>query len=524
MMESMFRWLLGLLLVAVLAFSALYVAAGRGTPPVLTIAKPDRFVGQTGDLEVTAEAPGARFTTLVVALEQNGKSTLLFRLGDDGSTLDTGNPNRLRVSRAIGKRDFPELQQGAGRIVVSASRPGLLRLRTLSSTVSKDFQVRLEPPRIAVLSTKHYVNHGGSEMVVYTATPPDVMSGVRVGDVEYRGFPLAGAGDGVHAAFFALLHDQPLDTRIQAFAKDEAGNESKVSFVDNVFEKPFKTSRIVLDDKFINRVVPEILEHSPELKLATPAEGSPEMLQAFLKINGELRKINADEIAAFASKTSATKLWEGPFVQLGNSQVEARFADHRTYLYGGKEVDQQVHLGFDLAVTEHVPVHAANAGTVVNASWLGIYGNCVVIDHGMGVQTLYGHLMSFDVKVGDKVERGQQIGRSDSTGLAGGDHLHFTQLVGGRMVNPVEWWDPHWIADRIDRKLREAGVAPETQSADATKAVSQAPARTGGKRGGRRRRRRFSGGSEGAECRVGPGGRAGPRLARRSRGRAELIR
>jgi murein DD-endopeptidase MepM/ murein hydrolase activator NlpD len=456
MMESMFRWLLGLVLVVVLAFCALYVVAGRGAPPTLAITRPDRFVGQTGDLEVTADAPKARFAALTIALEQNGKSTPLFKLGDPGGAVDPSDPNRLRITRAIGKRDLPDLQPGPARIVVSATRPGLLNLRTLSSSTSKDFQVRLEAPRIAVLSTKHYVNHGGAEMVVYKATPTDVSSGVRVGDLEYKGFPLEGAGEGVHVAFFALLHDQPINARIQAFARDEAGNESKASFVDNVFEKPFKNSRIVLDDKFINRVVPEILENSPELKLAAPAEGSPEMLQAFLKINGDLRKINAEQIAALAAKTSASKLWDGPFVQLGNSQVEARFADHRTYVYGGREVDHQVHLGFDLAVTEHVPVHAANAGTILNASWLGIYGNCVVIDHGMGVQTLYGHLMSFDVKVGDKVERGQQVGRSDSTGLAGGDHLHFTQLVGGRMVTPVEWWDPHWIADRVERKLREA--------------------------------------------------------------------
>src|SRR5262249_21217419 len=174
------------------------------------------------------------------------------------------------------------------------------------------------------------------------------------------------------------------------------------------------------------------------------------------KINGELRRINSDQIAAMAAKTLPAKLWDGPFVQLGNSQVEARFADRRTYIYDGKEVDQQVHLGFDLAVTEHVPVLAANSGSALNAGWLGIFGNCVIVDHGMGVQTLYGHLMSFDVRVGDKVTRGQPLGRSDSTGLAGGDHLHFTQLVGGRMVTPVEWWDAHWIADRIERKLKEA--------------------------------------------------------------------
>ena len=488
----MLRWLFGLLVLATLAFGVMYVIAGRSAPPTLAIGKPERFVGQSGDLDVTAEAPKARFTALTVALEQNGKSTPLFKLGEAGSVVDASNPNRLRISKPIGKRDFPELQQGPARIVVNATRPSFLNLRQLTSSASKDFQVRLEPPRITVVSTKHYVNHGGSELVVYKVTPADVASGVRVGDIEYKGFPIEGAGDGVRAAFFALLHDQPLNARIQAFARDEAGNESKASFVDNVFEKPFKNSRIILDDKFIDRVVPEILEHSPELKIATPAAGTPEMLQAFLKINGELRKINADQIAALAAKTSPSRIWDGPFVQLGNSQVEARFADHRTYVYGGKEVDQQVHLGFDLAVTEHVPVHAANTGVVVNANWLGIYGNCVVIDHGMGVQTLYGHLMSFDVKVGDKVERGQQVGRSDSTGLAGGDHLHFTQLVGGRMVNPVEWWDPHWIADRIDRKLRDAGQSAGNSTPAAAQSETAAAAQSArgtGKRGAKSRHR-----------------------------------
>ena len=458
----MFRWLFGLVVLAALVFGGTYLVAGRGAPPQLTISKPDRLVGQGGTMEVVAEAPGSRFTALSVALEQNGKSTPLYSLSNTaGATVENVDANRLRITRGIGKKDLPELQQGAARIVVTATRPSFLNLRQLTSTATRDFQVRLEPPRLSVLSTKHYVNLGGSEMVVYKTTPPDVMSGVRVGNVEYRGYPAAGAGiqgadPALKVAFFALLHDQPLNTRIEAFARDEAGNEVKAGFVDNVFPKPFKKSRIPLDDKFINRVVPEILEHSPELKLTAPAQDSPEMLQAFLRINGELRKINADQIAAMADKSAPEKLWEGPFVQLGNSQVEASFADHRTYVYAGKEVDQQTHLGFDLAVTAHVPVHAANNGVVVNASWLGIYGNCVVIDHGMGVQTLYGHLQSFDVKVGDKVTRGQQIGRSDSTGLAGGDHLHFTQLVGGRMVNPVEWWDAHWIADRIERKLQEA--------------------------------------------------------------------
>jgi len=447
------RAFLALLLLIVIAAGSIFYLARRETAPLVTIEQPERVIGQAGTLTVSAETPGRKFTQFDATLEQNGQVTKLFSL--DGGTLVETGPNTVRYSQAIGKQAVPSLRSGPAKIVVTATRKSFLNLRTLKTTATKDVQVRLEPPRIAVLSTHHYVNHGGSEMVVYRATPDDVASGVRVGDVEFPGFPI-GNDPAVKAAFFSLLWDQPLNARIAAFARDEAGNETKVSFVDNVFEKPQKKSRIELDDKFIDRVTPEIAEHAPELNLPAPPTAD-NMLDVFLKENGELRQLNAKKIQELARKTSPMRLWDGPFVQLGNSKVEAAFADHRTYIYKGKDVDHQVHLGFDLAVTSRVPIVAANSGTVVNASWLGIYGNCVILDHGQGVQSLYGHLSSFDVAVGDKVTRGQTIGRSGMTGMAGGDHLHFTMLVNGAMVNPVEWWDPHWIQDRVMRKLGEAG-------------------------------------------------------------------
>jgi murein DD-endopeptidase MepM/ murein hydrolase activator NlpD len=452
------RWLGVLFLLLLVAAASIFYISRRESPPVVAIEQPQRLVGQTGTLTVTAETPGAKFKDLTIAVEQSGQTTPLFSLD---STAPVPSGNAIRVSRPFGKQSVPQLRAGPAKIVVSATRKSFLNLRTLTTTATKDVEVRLEPPRIAILSTHHYVNHGGSEMVVYKATPPDVVSGVRVDDREFPGYPI-GTDPAVKAAFFSLMWDQPLKARITAFARDEAGNEVKAGFIDNVFEKPQKKSRIEIDDKFIDRVVPEIAEHSPELNLPAPPTAD-NMLDVFLKENGELRQLNAKKIEDLARKTSPMRLWDGPFVQLGNSKVEAAFADHRTYIYKGKEVDHQVHLGFDLAVTSRVPVVAANAGTVLNASWLGIYGNCVIIDHGMGVQSLYGHLTSFDVNVGDKVTRGQTIGRSGMTGMAGGDHLHFTMLVDGRPVNPVEWWDPHWIQDRVMRKLAEAGQAA-TQS------------------------------------------------------------
>src|SRR5580765_3154825 len=256
----MIRWLVGFLLLLAITAGLTYYFAGRGAPPVITINKPDRVVGQTGSIDVTVQAPNARLNELTIALEQDGKTVPLYALNgaEPLATVTTVDRDHLKITRPIGRQSVPGLKSGAAKIVVSATRPSILNLRTLSSSASKEFQVRLEPPRIAVLSSKHYVNHGGSEFVVYKATPADVASGVRVGEVEYPGFPISGAGVSADAAvkmaFYALLHDQGLDTRIQAFARDEAGNESKASFVDNVFEKPFRKSRIELDDKFINRV------------------------------------------------------------------------------------------------------------------------------------------------------------------------------------------------------------------------------------------------------------------------------
>jgi murein DD-endopeptidase MepM/ murein hydrolase activator NlpD len=451
----MFRWLAWLVLTAAIVTGAAYLFAGRGTPPAIAINRPDRLIGQIGTLEVTAEAPDALFTALTVALEQSGRTVTLFALDDPRTAMMAETQGDVvRITRPIGKASIPEIGPGPARIVVSATRPTLFNLRALSSTAAKDIQVKLDPPSLSVVSTQHYVNHGGSEAVLYRVTPPDTHSGVRVGDLEYPGFP-AGAGDpALKIAFFGLLPEQDLNTPIAVFARDEVGNEASSSFVDKVFPKAFRRSRIAVDDRFLQRVVPEILQRSPEL--AAPANDLP---AAFLKINGELRALNARQIDELTRRTSTSRLWEGPFVQLGNSQVEAGFADHRTYLYKGQEVDRQVHLGFDLAVTAAIPVLAANAGTVLHAAWLGIYGNCVIVDHGMGVGSLYGHLSSLDVKPGDAVAKGQILGRSGMTGLAGGDHLHFTMLLSGRPVNPVEWWDSHWIEDRVERKLRALGIA-----------------------------------------------------------------
>jgi murein DD-endopeptidase MepM/ murein hydrolase activator NlpD len=131
----------------------------------------------------------------------------------------------------------------------------------------------------------------------------------------------------------------------------------------------------------------------------------------------------------------------------------ARFGDRRSYYYRGKKVDEKTHLGIDLASLANSSVQASNHGTIIFAERNGIYGETVVIDHGQGLASIYSHLSRIDVVPGQEVKKGEVIGKTGQTGLAGGDHLHFSVMVNGTFVNPIEWWDSHWIEDNISRKL-----------------------------------------------------------------------
>ena len=455
-MRAFLKFLLFLVVIAGVAAGVAWFWAGRMPGPAIEVRQPGGFLGQATTLEMIVDTPDGQLSRVEVVVEQNGKTFPVFATDQqDQAGVKRESANRLYVMRPIGKRAIPELQSGAARVVARASRPVLYGVREVETVATKDVQVRLEPPRVSVLSQFHFVNHGGSEFVVYRVSPEDVESGVRVDDKEYPGFPARGAGitgdPALRVAFFALLYDQPLNTNIQVFARDVAGNQATTPLDYRVFPKPFRKSRIEIDDRFLQRVVPAIASNTPDEDIPTD-----NVLQGFLKINSELRRKNNQTIRDLAKKTSSEMLFKDVFQQLGNSQVEAGFADARTYVYQAKDIDQQVHLGFDLAVTANVPIASAQRGVVVHADFLGIYGNCVIVDHGLGVQSLYAHLSSMDVKPGDTVEKGQQVGRSGMTGLAGGDHLHFTMLVGGEQVTPVDWWSTQWMQDRVLRKIAAA--------------------------------------------------------------------
>ncbi|MFC3747590.1 murein hydrolase activator EnvC family protein [Paenibacillus sp. GCM10012306] len=143
--------------------------------------------------------------------------------------------------------------------------------------------------------------------------------------------------------------------------------------------------------------------------------------------------------AAESSNYTAYAGGDGPLLRpVGGARISSPYG-YRTHPVTG-EVGK-LHTGTDFAVPQGTSIHAADSGTVIVAeSWSG-YGNCVIIDHGGGMWTLYGHIRNggIKVKVGEHVSRGQVIAESGSTGRSTGPHLHFEVRIDGKPVNPMPY-------------------------------------------------------------------------------------
>jgi murein DD-endopeptidase MepM/ murein hydrolase activator NlpD len=442
------------LLIAVPALAAVALGAFRpGPAPKITVRAPLGAIGRATPVEVDVTVASRGFSRVEVEVVQGERVLPVaaesfstppgWKLWEQGTTAKTWK-------LVIGKDSLPALAEGEAEVrAVATGAPAWIRAApTTVTTVA--LPVRLVPPALEVMSTQHYVAQGGAEVVVYRAGPTSVRDGVEAGDWFFPGFPLPGGGERDRFALFAVPWDVDDPAKVRLVAADEVGNARSAAFVDQFFPKPPASDDIELDEKFLARVVPPILENTPSLT----SKGN--LLEDYLQINRDLRRANADELRALAGSSRKEFLWNAPFLALPGGQVMSAFADRRTYHYQGREVDRQVHLGFDLASIARADVPAANAGVVVLARWLGIYGNTVVVDHGFGLMSLYAHLSSIAVAEGDTVGRGTLLGNSGTTGLAGGDHLHFSFLLQGLPVRPVEWWDAHWIEDRLKRKLGAA--------------------------------------------------------------------
>ena len=386
---------------------------------------------------------------LTAAIMQDGKSFSLISTENPGHRMFPQRHVPPRdITLNVGMKAAPGLHDGKAQLTVSAVSNDL-RGETDAKTI--DVDVMTAPPRVVADGVQHYINQGGSEMAVFTPSGAWTEAGVKVGDYTFRSFPLPNH-PGQYFSLFAFSYQLPVDTPVYVYAANPSGAMAKTTFWYKVFPKKFRASTIRLEDMNIDRIVNQI-----DTQHKIPGD----LVQRFVYINSVMRRENNKILYDLRLQTEPKFLWTGAFLPMVDSTVESRFADDRTYTWQGRKVDEQTHLGFDLAKLAHSPIPASNDGRVIWAQDLGIYGNCIVIDHGFGLQTIYGHLSEFLVRKGDMVKKGQVIGKTGSTGLAGGDHLHFSMQVDGVQVNAVEWWDPHWIKDRILSKMgAELAAAP----------------------------------------------------------------
>ncbi len=401
------------------------------------------------DTPVTVEANDPHGVKSVSAsIEQNGQTQTVYE--DKTKSKQTSRT----YSFSAGKKQAAFLKEGTARLIIKASSNDF---RGDTTDLSQDVQVVLRPPSIVADGRQHYINQGGAELVTLDLSGNWTDAGVRVAQYTAGTFPMPGEPDNSNHRFslFPYPWDVPVTTVPVAFARNSAGTEVTTTFWVKVFPKKFHSRDIVLTDKNMQKVDGEL-----------DPDGTGSLVDRFVKLNRDMRKANGQTIYDLRTNTEKRILWSGPFVPYEGTR-ESFFADKRSYIYNGRKVDEQVHLGYDLAQTAHSPVKAANSGKVIYADRLGLYGNCVIIDHGYSLQSLYGHMSKLMVKVGEMVQKNQQIGVSGSTGMAFGDHVHFSMMIAGYQVDPKEWWDEHWIHDRILSKIGpgEAGKQSAAEAA-----------------------------------------------------------
>lgn len=425
------------LLIVVIAIVVLVPVAlllARPAPPIVELPSPVTILGQATPITVHVLSPrGVR--SLKAFVEQNGARYRVWE-APQPSQLKDGTWNFT-----AGVNATPQLKEGKAKLILEATSNGLLGK---TAHWERDVTVVTRPPIISVDSDQHYLYLGMAELATFNVSGAWTEAGVRVGDQTFRAWPMPGGKPGFFS-LFAFAWNMPSSTVPVVYATNGAGNDvtGQMVFQFPKKEQPkYTVHDLQVSDGFMQKVVSEL-----------DPNGSGESLARFVKINNDMRRANNKVLSDLRSKTADRFLWSQPFMRQSHSQAEATFADVRNYMYKGNKIDQQVHLGYDLAVTQHVGVEASNDGRIVYAAPLGIYGNCIVVDHGYGLQTIYGHLSQINVREGDMVKRGQVMGTSGQTGMAGGDHIHFAMQLDGVQIDPKEWWDSHWIKDHIAKRV-----------------------------------------------------------------------
>jgi murein DD-endopeptidase MepM/ murein hydrolase activator NlpD len=408
---------LAILSLLLLSFYAFFLSLGGR--PQLEGVESLKFIPAEGEYNLKVKNGKIKSARLYV--EQEGKNYKVF----EGNFPEGTDSLRISINaKALG------IKEGDAKVKLWVSA-GFLREREYTI----DAKVDLTPPSLEIFSYPKSLKEGSVGVLKVKSNGAEV-------SLEWDGKKVLMtpvSPEGYVALLPATLGVEGIDLRITA--KDQAGNSAQKTLRIAIKRANFKKERIDLTDDFINSVIYPLLGEQ--------AEGL-DPVSAFKMVNEEWRKRDVKKLSEITQKSEPVKLWKGAFLRLPNSKVLSTYGVERFYYYKGQQVSQSRHMGYDFASVERAPVPASNDGVVVFVGTLGIYGNVVLIDHGLGLFSLYGHLSEISVKEGQYVKKGDIIGRTGRTGLALGDHLHFGIVVHGQEVDPIYWLDPKWLKNNID--------------------------------------------------------------------------
>jgi len=323
------------------------------------------------------------------------------------------------------------------------------------NTTVKTIEIKVDykRPNVNVLANSYSITQGGSALVVFQAYDDNLDAlYVQAGDKKFKAQPYK--KEGYYAALIAWPFNKK-DFNAKIIATDTAHNKRVTDIPFYLKNRNYKVSWIKAKDKFIDGKITDLASSDPDYA------GIDDKLEKLRAINETMRLKNEDLIHKLSENLDSTLLdrWKvQKFYPLKNGAKVASYGDERHYYYDTKdnEVSQSYHVGYDLASTKMAAIKTSNPGKVVYADENGIYGNMPMIDHGLGLYSLYGHCSQLLVKEGEEVKSGQAIAKTGVSGLALGDHLHFGMLVQGIEVRPVEWFDGKWIKTNIDDVFRVA--------------------------------------------------------------------
>ena len=322
-----------------------------------------------------------------------------------------------------------------------------------SSEKTIDITVDYKRPNVNILSNSYSITQGGSALVVFQAEDENLETlYVEAGGKKFKAQPYK--KEGYYAALIAWPFNND-DFKAHIVAMDAAKNKRQVDIPFYIKHHKYRVSWIHARDKFIDGKITDLASSNPEY-----AE-IDDRIERFKAVNETMRLKNEELIHSLSKNISSEILDEWKiqkFYPLRNGQRVASYGDERHYYYKNKEneISHSYHVGYDLASTKMATIKTSNAGTVVYAGDNGIYGNMPMIDHGLGLYSLYGHCSQLLVNEGDEVQAGDAIAKTGVSGLALGDHLHFGVLVQGVEVRPVEWFDQSWIRKNIDNIFKDA--------------------------------------------------------------------